>query len=189
MADALSVRPRARRRMPSRSGDADRGAAAVEFALLLPVAVMLVFGVLTGGQLYSQKIGLAQAAREGARYGATLPIPPATGQSVNDWLTDVFNATMASSAGDYPASASGSSLCVSFLDGQDATKSVKVTADSAGNPTTPVTGTCWTDLSGLTDNRVQVLIVRTVELNIGIKDWNVPTSARASIHYERTANL
>ena len=46
----------------------------MEFALVLPVLVMLVFGMLTGGILYNQQLALTQAAREGARYGATLPL-------------------------------------------------------------------------------------------------------------------
>jgi Flp pilus assembly pilin Flp len=50
----------------------ENGANAVEFALVLPVLLMLVFGGITGGWLYNQQQQLTHAAREGARYGATL---------------------------------------------------------------------------------------------------------------------
>lgn len=55
----------------------DRGAVAVEFALLLPVLLMLVFGLIDFGRLLNAQITLTQAAREGARLAA-LGYPSAT---------------------------------------------------------------------------------------------------------------
>jgi Flp pilus assembly protein TadG len=48
----------------------DRGAAAVEFALLLPVLLLLVFGLIDFGRALNAQITLTQAAREGARLAA-----------------------------------------------------------------------------------------------------------------------
>jgi Flp pilus assembly protein TadG len=45
----------------------DHGAAAVEFALVVPLLLLLVFGLVDFGRAYNAKITLAQAAREGAR--------------------------------------------------------------------------------------------------------------------------
>ncbi|KFF58793.1 hypothetical protein JF66_15935 [Cryobacterium sp. MLB-32] len=45
----------------------DRGAAAVEFALVLPVLLLLIFGLMEFGRLYNVQISLSNAAREGAR--------------------------------------------------------------------------------------------------------------------------
>lgn len=45
----------------------ERGAAAVEFALLLPVLVMLLLGIMEFGRAYNTQTVLANAAREGAR--------------------------------------------------------------------------------------------------------------------------
>ena len=51
-----------------RSNDArDRGAAAVEFALLLPMLLLLIFGIIDFGRALNAQITLTQAAREGAR--------------------------------------------------------------------------------------------------------------------------
>jgi Flp pilus assembly protein TadG len=54
---------------PSRRGSvsSDRGAAAVEFALLLPLLVLIVFGLIDFGRAINTQITLTQAAREGAR--------------------------------------------------------------------------------------------------------------------------
>jgi len=46
---------------------ADRGAAAVEFALVLPILLLLVFGIVDYGRAYNAKVTLTHAAREGAR--------------------------------------------------------------------------------------------------------------------------
>lgn len=53
---------------PARASE--RGAAMIEFALLLPILVMLVFGIITFGRAYFAKVELASAVREGARAAA-----------------------------------------------------------------------------------------------------------------------
>ena len=48
----------------------DRGATAVEFALVLPLLLLLVCGIIDFGRALNAEIILTQAAREGARLGA-----------------------------------------------------------------------------------------------------------------------
>jgi Flp pilus assembly protein TadG len=48
----------------------DRGSAAVEFALVLPVLLLIVFGIIDFGRLLSAQITLTGAAREGVRLAA-----------------------------------------------------------------------------------------------------------------------
>lgn len=57
------------RRM-ARNSQRDRGAAAVEFALLLPLLLFIVFGLIDFGRALNAQITLTQAAREGARVDA-----------------------------------------------------------------------------------------------------------------------
>lgn len=45
----------------------ERGAVAVEFALLAPVLVMLLLGIMEFGRAYNAQITLSSAAREGVR--------------------------------------------------------------------------------------------------------------------------
>jgi len=49
-----------------RSSD-DRGAAAVEFALVLPVLIILLLGLVEFSRVFNVQISLSNAAREGAR--------------------------------------------------------------------------------------------------------------------------
>ncbi len=48
----------------------DRGAAAVEFGLILPIMMLIVFATIDFGRLLNARIELTQAAREGARMAA-----------------------------------------------------------------------------------------------------------------------
>ncbi len=54
----------------------DRGASAVETALVLPLLLLLVFGVIDFGRMLNTQITLTEAAREGAR-AVALGSPPA----------------------------------------------------------------------------------------------------------------
>ncbi len=57
-----------RRHKPARA----QGQELVEFALVVPVLLLVVFGVLDLGRLYHAAITITNAAREGARF-ATMP--------------------------------------------------------------------------------------------------------------------
>ncbi|PWN01754.1 hypothetical protein DJ010_17125 [Nocardioides silvaticus] len=57
-----------------RRTDEERGAAAVEFALVVPILLILVFGIVNFGQFLSQRQAATQAAAEGARAAAVTPL-------------------------------------------------------------------------------------------------------------------
>ncbi|MCP8998425.1 pilus assembly protein [Pseudarthrobacter sp. RMG13] len=48
----------------------ERGAVAVEFALVLPIFVLLVFGIAEYGRAFNIQVSLSEAAREASRYAA-----------------------------------------------------------------------------------------------------------------------
>jgi hypothetical protein len=48
----------------------DRGAAAVEFALVLPILLLVIFGLIDFGRLLNAQVKTTEAAREGARAAA-----------------------------------------------------------------------------------------------------------------------
>ncbi|GAW48616.1 MULTISPECIES: TadE/TadG family type IV pilus assembly protein [unclassified Nocardioides] len=56
---------------PARRGE--RGAAAVEFALVVPFLLLLVFGIISYGFMLSFRQGVSQGAAEGARAAAVSP--------------------------------------------------------------------------------------------------------------------
>ncbi|HLT95906.1 MAG TPA: TadE family protein [Acidimicrobiia bacterium] len=55
----------------SRRGE-ERGASLVEFAIIMPLLLLLIFSVFEFGRLVATHIALNTAAREGARFGTTI---------------------------------------------------------------------------------------------------------------------
>ena len=47
--------------------DRERGASLVEFAVVLPLFITLIFGTMEAGWLFAQQVEIRNAAREGAR--------------------------------------------------------------------------------------------------------------------------
>lgn len=56
-----------RRRTSHGPGRADRGAAMVELALILPILLLLLVGIIEFGLVYNAQVSIQGAAREGAR--------------------------------------------------------------------------------------------------------------------------
>ena len=102
------------RRRPARRAPRDRGAAAVEFALLLPLLALLVFGIVDFGRALNAQITLTQAAREGARMAA-LGEP------------NVVSSTQAAATGLSPVSVTVTSCPVGAAAGVNATVKVSYT--------------------------------------------------------------
>lgn len=77
----------------------EQGAVFVEFVLVLPLFLALILGIFTGGLAYTNKIGVVEAVREGARFGASLPM--GTGASaLSTWENGVKSRVVDASGGD-----------------------------------------------------------------------------------------
>jgi Flp pilus assembly protein TadG len=77
----------------------ERGAIFLEFAVVLPLLLALILGIFTGGQAYSEKIAVIESVREGARYGASLPMGSGAG-ALTAWESAVRNRVLSASNGD-----------------------------------------------------------------------------------------
>lgn len=60
----------------------ERGAAAVEFALVLPLLVTLLLGIMEFGRVYNAQVSVTSAAREGARVMAIQKDPVTAREAV-----------------------------------------------------------------------------------------------------------
>jgi len=69
----------------------DRGASAVEFALVMPLLLMILFGLITTGLAFSDHLSATNATREASRYGAASDVSSAGwATSVKDRLKQVY---------------------------------------------------------------------------------------------------
>ncbi len=122
-------------------GAGHRGAAAFEFALIVPVLAMLLFGMISAGLALDDKQQMTFASREGARYAATIPASQTFVSGT--WATNVRDLVVARSSGTLSAS----DVCVSLVEGSPAKVVVPSSSYStAGVPciageTFPVSGT------------------------------------------------
>jgi len=76
------ARPRSVRRLVARAGEGTRsedGVALVEFALILPVLALLLFGMLDFGKTFNYWIDETHLANEGARWAAVNKNPASSG--------------------------------------------------------------------------------------------------------------
>lgn len=74
---------------PRRHPGSERGAAAVEFALVIPMLLLLLFGIVDLGRLYASNMAFTAATREAARAVAIAGINP------NATVQAAVNATIA----------------------------------------------------------------------------------------------
>jgi Flp pilus assembly protein TadG len=67
-----------------------RGASVVEFAIILPLIVWLIFGIMEIGFVLYDKTMITQASREGARAGVVFRVPAVADEEIiqvaNDFL-------------------------------------------------------------------------------------------------------
>lgn len=61
--------PRSRAVRKAVGDRSERGASAVEFALVVPIFIMLVFGIISFGMVFAQELALSNGARQAARFG------------------------------------------------------------------------------------------------------------------------
>jgi Flp pilus assembly protein TadG len=125
-----------------------QGAVAVEFALIVPLLVMLLLGTVTGGLAYSKAIGLTNAVREGARFGATT-------QQSGTWADDVVTRTRAMQFDDH-ASPPDTLVCAELREvGVGA--AIRTSGSCTGDREAPVTpagfqsGDCFVWVAGSRD--------------------------------------
>jgi Flp pilus assembly protein TadG len=179
-----------RRRVSLRPSSArlrvDRGAAAVELALVLPLLVSLVLGMVTGGLSYSNAIGVQDAVREGARFGATADASSVT------WASDVITQVRATQFDDGTTAAlSGTSVCVQLFKtpgtvsrslcsvGGRSGPALSISSSGTDAPAVPPTlpaGACV----------VRVVAARRFTVNIAVTRWSGTLTRSATAAYERT---
>lgn len=129
MVKPLSVLPRARRRRHP-----ERGAAAVEMALVLPLLLFILMGLIDFGRAYNALIQLSQASREGVRLASLNPGPSANASSNPDFGDSAITGRVSTIAGSLPTfaascsapTASLSSACIIYCPNGDGVATVVV---------------------------------------------------------------
>jgi len=73
-----------------------KGVAAIEFAIILPVLMMIILGIIEFGLLMYDKQVITNASREGARAGVVVRKPQLTDLQVQDVVNDYISTNLVS---------------------------------------------------------------------------------------------
>ena len=148
---------------PSSRRRTQRGAAAVEFALVAPILILLLIGMVTTAMAYSDHLSATNAVREGARYGAAADVTSSSwATSVRDRVKDVyFNAGV---------TVVNSQICVRLVQA-DGTVARQTMGTSCGTaPSTPsgmATGSCAVLVWMQRPESIDLIVAPRLTFNIG----------------------
>lgn len=94
----------------------ERGAAAVEFALIVPVLLILVFGIIEFSRLYNEQISLTNAARSAVRVMAISSDEAKATQAAIDAAPTLDAALVAAGLSLTPATCSAGATMTAAID-------------------------------------------------------------------------
>lgn len=170
------------------------GASAVEFAIVVPLFLMLVMGMIHGGIAFNHKLALSHGAREGARFGATLPTGKV--QIADQWFIDIAQRAIDSAAGAMDPVVPGHHVCVAYVGYASPPNSTtdwtrkraqqgSTVTYSNGSLSNPASW-CFDDARGAdgTERRVQVVMKRDTDFNVVLWGTTITITAEGVARYE-----
>lgn len=152
-------------------------------ALVLPLLVMLLLGIVSSGIAYNHQVSLTHAAREAGRYGATLPV-----STMGAWLSAVHDRAVEAATGSLDAGTAGLYICVAYVhpNGNSSTNS---TARSLNGGATESGSTCFNDGRPNDEHRVQVRVAREVDFNALVFQTTLTLDSEAVNRFEAGLGL
>lgn len=79
------------------------GASAVEFALVLPILILVVFAIIEFSVALYDKAMITNASREGARAGIVFRLPPVTDEEIGNVVNTYLGGNLITFGGPAPA--------------------------------------------------------------------------------------
>lgn len=163
----------------------EAGAALVEFALILPVFMILVLGAFSGANIYNQKMDLTHATREGARFGSVLSttatLTGACAGATSTWASCVQGVAVERSAGDLTTG----NTCVALMK-DDGTTVYSDNTHTAVYFSTQQGGAACTGYSDSPGRGTHVVVTgtRNGKIEALVLSWTMQLKANASARYE-----
>ena len=156
----------------------------MEFALVVPILVMLLLGTITAGLAYSRANGVTNAVREGARFGATADASPTLAAQ---WATEVVQRVRQTQFDD---AGQRTTVCVQLYKvGTGVIANTTTCSRPAGAPalTLPASSTAAPAVpsGGLGSCVVRVIASRPITINIGVSSWDTNYVSSSVARYER----
>ncbi len=177
--------------MGGRQRKDEQGAALLEFVVVLPVLMAILMGIVTSGSALNRSNAINNAARESARFGATLPA-----DNLTLWLNKVSEVAIGSATGDLDDGAPGRWVCISYVypDGvvpgggsMGTDHTARLVINEAGTKKIDTGESCYSDGRPSGERRVQVLLKRDVDLEFMFFDSTVTLDGESTARFERAS--
>lgn len=174
------------------------GAAAVEFGIISVLVFALVFGMFSGAMAWNAKQALTHSAREGVRFGATLPPPPSDDGTIPDWAAwkeRVADVAIEAAYGELNTSLYPDAyVCVAYIPSGEARHEPlgPATSDEGFDDTLALSNDpnlCYDDSRDPTEERIQVLVARPHEFQFILGAVPLALRSRAITRHEVTVNV
>jgi len=149
----------------------------MEFALIVPIVLMVIIGAVTSGIAYSNAIGVTNAVRESSRFGATADATQST------WVSDVLSRTRDTQFDD---PGHDTAVCVQlYKQGVGVVK--QGCASGAATLTMPAFTAYPAVPSGLSSGAcvVRVVAARPYTINAVVANWDKVLVRGSVARYER----
>ena len=165
----------------------DRGAAAVEFALVLIPLLMIVFGIISFGITFSDSLALENAAREAARFGASYPVADAgTFGTEIEWLREVALTAENAATGTLGSEVDGRFICVAKGSTAEGFEKIEVSLSASIDSATASSGSCFSNADAPGDHEVvQVQLQRDGWIETVVFSASPRLDGRSTTRYER----
>lgn len=161
----------------------DRGATLVEFALILPVLVMLLFGMVTGGLAYNRGLAMSHTSDQATRFAATLPQL----DGIPAYLAKVHAFIDESSEGELKTGVPEREICVAWISGTSAQRAVRgVASDALVSGNVDCEGKVPTPADEFLGDRVQVRLARGDTIDLVMHAFPITIERSVTARYELT---
>jgi Flp pilus assembly protein TadG len=140
------------------------GSVAVEFAILMPILVALLSGIVTAGLGYNNVLGLADGVREGTRFGATAVIDSSWASSIQSKTVDLTNLNV-----NGKTVLSNSNVCVQLVRAPSTVvqaSSCSLTAPAPGTPSGVTAGTCLVKVWAQIPVTLKFILLPSTTINV-----------------------
>lgn len=131
-------------------------------ALVLPLLLMLLLGIVSVGIAYNHQLSLTHSAREAGRYAATLPVT--NFGSMSAWLDEVDARVRDAATGSLAAGTPGLYVCVAYV--FPAGSSATDRTARLENGTYTEGASCFADGRPNDERRVQIRVRRDIDFNV-----------------------
>jgi hypothetical protein len=154
---------------------------------VLPLLLIIVFGIISFGFIFNDKLSITTGAREAGRYGATLPVTnfASSGDPMQEWLDQIALRAETDAAGSLDPGAPNRTICVAYVypNGTAAVDQTRRRVD-AGGSVTYGGASCFADSRPDDERRVQVRVGRDSELEAIFFSITIPLTAESVTRFE-----